>query len=46
MVERDHRRNVEMRFILSKEWRERRIWLECESETREDGVRLGRMEKD
>ena len=46
MVERDRRRNGGMRSILSKELRERRIWLECESETREDGVRLGRVEKD
>ena len=46
MVERDRRRNGGMRLILSKGLRERRIWLECESETREDGVRLGKVEKE
>ena len=45
-MERDHRTSVRMRSILSKELRELWIWLECESETREDEVRLGRVEKD
>ena len=46
MVVKDCRKKRGMRLILSKGLTERRIWLECESETRGDGVRLGRMEKD
>ena len=45
MVERDHRRNGGTRSILSKGLRERWIWLECESKTRKDGVRLGRKNR-
>ena len=41
MVERDRRTNVRTRSILSKELRELCIWLECESETRKGGERLG-----
>ena len=45
MVERDRRTNGRMRSILSKGLRELCIWLECESETRKGGERLGRKNR-
>ena len=44
MIERDHRKNGGIGLTCLKELRERRIWLECESETRDDGERLGWIE--
>ena len=46
MVERNCRTNGRIGLTCLMELRERRTWLECERDTREDGERLGRENKE
>ena len=45
-MERNYRRNGRIGLTFLMELRERRSWLECERETREDGERLGRENRE